>query len=334
MSAIAIIIFLIVILGIAGMLLLLLFYSPFSKEGVQAHANLKSMVSAQRSKKNSLTGEVDDGDEDGVNLAIAAAAEADLKRSESQSSSKVTLAKRLIYAGWPIQDWQFRLLVALITLLVVIPTKFLNMPIISGLILFMTPVFCYSILNKAVNKRFEKFDADYPVLLLSYVSLLKTGMSTIGGLEAAAKGLDQDSMVRMEVEILIERLRLGLSEEQAINSFGETINHPELTLFVQSLLLSRKVGGTLSSTLERLAKQVRNRQQFRKKAKSEVAMEAGSIMMISIVMSCLLFFLVTTSPELILPALTHPMGKKVFQAGVAFVVVGYVWSKKITNIKV
>ena len=41
-------------------------------------------------------------------------------------------------------------------------------------------------------------------------------MSTISGLEAAAKGLDDDSLVRAEVELLIERLRLGMTEEQAL----------------------------------------------------------------------------------------------------------------------
>lgn len=334
MSAIAIIVFLIVILGIGGVLLLLVFFSPFSKDTLQAKSSLRNLVSAQRLKQNSFVKEDSSQEEDGLNLAIAAAAEAGFNRSKSDASAKLTIAKKLFYADWSIKDWQFKLIMALITLTVCIPVKMVGMPILTGLVCLMTPLLCISVLDRSMNKRFERFDADYPVLLLSYVSLLKTGMSTISGLESAAKGLDPDSSVRIEVEVLVERLRLGLSEEQAINAFGETINHPELTLFVQSLLLSRRVGGTLSSTLERLARQVRKRQQFRKKAKSSVAMEAGSIVMISIVMTLLLVFLAISSPGLVMPALSHPFGQKVFQAGISLVAIGFFWSKKITNIKI
>lgn len=334
MSTIAIIVFLIVILGIAGILMLLLFFSPFSKDTPQLNSNLRNLVSSQRLHKNTLAADESNQEEDNFNLAIAAASEAGFKRSQIDSSTKLTIAKKLFYADWPIKDWQFKLITALITLAVSIPVKLVGMPILTGLVILMVPLLCISVLDRFMNKRFEKFDADYPVLLLSYVSLLKTGMSTIAGLEAAAKGLDKDSTVRMEVGVLVERLRLGLSEEQAINAFGETINHPELALFVQSLLLSRRVGGTLSNTLERLARQVRKRQQFRKKAKSEVAMEAGSIVMISIVMTLLLVFLSIYSPGLVMPALSHPFGQKVFQAGISLVAIGFFWSKKITNIKV
>jgi Flp pilus assembly protein TadB len=125
-----------------------------------------------------------------------------------------------------------------------------------------------------------------------------------------------------------------LTEEQAINSFAEDVAHPELELFVQSLLLSRKVGGTLSTTLERLAKQVRKRQQFRKQAKAAVGMEQGSIYAIAFIMSGLLAYLTWASPELVLPALKHPVGNKIFQSGLTGIIIGFWWSKQVTNIKV
>ena len=156
----------------------------------------------------------------------------------------------------------------------------------------------------------------------------------IQGLEAAAKGLDSDSLVRHEAELLVERLRLGLTEEQAISSFGEDVNHPELELFVQSLLLSRRVGGTLSTTLERLAKQVRKRQQFRSQAVSAVGMERGSIYAIAGIMTLLMIYLGFSQPDLVIPAFTDPLGSMIFQGGLFLIIVGFLWSRVVTNIKV
>ena len=195
-------------------------------------------------------------------------------------------------------------------------------------------LFTRGIVNMLLNKRVKAFDQDYPVMLLSYVSLLKTGMNALYGLEAAGKGLNPGSLVRAEIDLLLERLKLGLSEEQAISAFADDVAHPELDLFVQSLLLSQKVGGQLSQTLERLARQVRKRQQFREQAKSAVAMERGSISAVAFIMSGLLVFMFFSSPELITGAFSDPLGLKILGWSMLLIVFGFIWSRVITNIKV
>jgi tight adherence protein B len=308
--------------------------SPFKSTSAQT-ASLRSLVQAQRNQ-NELLKETGAQSQRKVkdNLAFVAAEDPNLSRKKLAQSSALTLEKRIKYAQWKITPIQFRAIQVLITIAVFLLARAqLALPM-QLLALFLTPSIVMSFLNKAMEKRFMAFDADYPVLLLSYVSLLKTGMSTIAGLEAAAKGLDPGSLVRSECELLIERLRLGLTEEQAINSFGDDIAHPELELFVQSLLLSRKVGGTLSTTLERLAKQVRKRQQFRHQAKAAVGLEQGSIYAIAVIMSLLMGYMVWASPDLVLPALKNEFGAKIFQGGLTLIIIGFWWSKKVTNIKI
>lgn len=295
--------------------------------------NLRALVSAQRQKQSAKDGS-QMSSETKIKLAVAAAAESELSSKKPDYSSRYSIKKRLRYAHWPITEIQFRVIQAITTIALVIPAYLHATIFIQILALIITPLSVSSCLDFAVGKRFNQFDEDYPVLLMSYVSLLKTGMSTIGGLEAAAKGLDPGSLVRAEVELLIERLKLGLTEEQAIGAFGEDIPHPELELFVQSLILSRRVGGTLSQTLERLAKQVRKRQEFRKKAVAAVAMERGSIVMIAAIMTALMIYLSIAAQELVKPAFSSPLGLKIFQGGISLVIFGFYWSRKVTNIKV
>jgi Flp pilus assembly protein TadB len=296
-------------------------------------SNLRALVAAQRNQEK-LGQEHSKRDIMRDNLALAAAAETQVSRKKLASSTTVTLEKELRYAQWPITPIQFRIIQVFVTILVFLPCYLHLASSLWILAIFLTPIMVKGVLTKYVNKRFIAFDSDYPVLLMSYVSLLKTGMSTLTGLEAAAHGMEEGSLVRAEVELLIERLRLGLTEDQAIGAFGEDIPHPELELFVQSLLLSRKVGGTLSNTLERLSKQVRKRQQFRQQAVAAVSMERGSVYAVAAIMSVLLGYLIYASPDLILPALSNPLGSKIFQGGIATIISGFYLSRIVSNIKV
>jgi tight adherence protein B len=293
--------------------------------------NLRSLVAAQRQQHDSPKG----NSVQKKNLALAAAAQSELSARKRAKNAKMTIEKKLRYAQWPITSFQFVMLQFSITLLSFVIFFALDLHWILYVVLtLLTWAIVGAVLDMAVDRRYKLFDVDYPVLLMSYVSLLKTGMNTITGLEAAAKGLDDGSLVRAEVELLIERLRLGLTEEQAISAFGEDVPHPELELFVQSLILSRRVGGTLSSTLERLAKQVRKRQQFREQAVAAVGMERGSIWVIAAIMTALLVYLYFTAPDLINPALKKGLGWNIFQIGLALIAAGMYWSRKVTQIKI
>ena len=303
--------------------------------GPNSGNNLRALVTAQRESAKQASRQQDG--EDGTkwqrtNLAMVAASEQD--DNNAKNSYRIALEDKLRYAHWPITVIQFRAIQALITIIVFLPLFTYCTIALKFLIVVMVPLMVRSVLDRAVRKRFNAFDRDYPVMLMSYVSLLKTGMSAIGGLESAAKGLPEDSAVRYEVELMLERMRLGLTESQAIGAFAEDIPHPEVDLFVQGLILSRKVGGTLSNTIERLARQVRKNQQFRRQALASVAMQQSSVYLICAVMTGLILYMAYMATDLISPAFTDPMGKLVFQSGLTMVILGFYWSRVVTNIKI
>lgn len=320
------------ILGIGVLVLVLITGGSKGSEATyQAGAasdSLKKLVATQR-QQSQLVQKAGSKD-----AALAAAMETYEPKRIASDNSKLTLEKRLRFARWKITPMQFRSIQVFATLLLFIPAYLYTKPVIWVTAIFLAWNLVNGMLNMAVHRRFKQFDMDYPVFLLQLVSMLKTGMSVMTGLENAAKALNEDSLVRAEIMLLLERLRLGLSEEQAINAFGEDIAHPEIELFVQSLLLCRRVGGTLSHTLERLAKQVRKRQQFRDQAVAAVGMERSSIYAIAVIMTLLLMYLMYAQPELIKPAWKDNMGSWVLQFGFALVLLGFYLSKIVTNIKV
>ena len=133
---------------------------------------------------------------------------------------------------------------------------------------------------------------------------------------------------------MLERLRFGVNEDFAIGSFAESVDHPDIELFVQAMLLSKQVGGSLSNTLERLARQARRRAQFRLQAQAAVGQQKGSVKAILGIIVLVQLILYFEMPEVILAGLRSDIGFVVWQ--IAFLIAWFaIWLMgKIANLKV
>jgi len=247
----------------------------------------------------------------------------------------MTLRKKLKYSQLThIPPFAFSLAQIFISLAAFLVTRHYFDVVLQLMSLMTGPLLMSWFLGMKMNRRFNQFDADYPQFLLSLAGLLKTGLNPIQGLQAAADGLEEQSLVRAEVQLMLERLRLGVPEERSVGSFGEDVCHPEIELFVQALILSRRVGGNLSDTLDRLAKQVRKRQYFRKSAEAAVGLQRGSIWFILFILAALETYLFFVWRDCVVLPWTHPMGRPVCQAGLIGIILGLFWVRQVTKIKV
>ena len=324
------IIILLVVVFLAALVgLFFMLFSPSGAGSSTMRDNMRNIVSAQR-QSQATTLRTDQNIKRNERLEEA------LKEGSvnKTTGSRLTLQKRLKFAQWRMPVLAFHALeLGISCVALVLAARNLNI-LWVGFASLSGPIFMRWLLTLFMERRFKAFDRDYPQFLLSLVGLLKTGMNPMNGLESAAQGLEGNSLVRQEVEMMLERLRFGVSEDRSIGCFGEEIFHPEIELFVQALLLSRRVGGTLSDTLERLAKQVRRRQYFRSSANAAVGMQRGSIWFIICVLVALEIYLYFIYPEAITGALKDPMGQQVWQFGIAAIVMGIFWVRQVTKIKV
>lgn len=317
------------ILGVLALGVLIYFMmSGGSSRGLGA--NYRNLTSNPRESRGARSA----SDRDGGKPDLLKGLEVPEGQARKVKSAQLNVRKRLKYAQLPIPPVAFHSCEIAISLAAFLVVR-LHMNVVMQLIsLLAGPLFMRWFLNTMMDRRFKRFDADYPQFLLSLVGLLKTGMNPMGALEAAAQGLEEGSLVKEECEMMIERLRFGVSEDKSIGAFGEDVFHPEIELFVQALLLSRRVGGTLSDTLERLAKQVRKRQHFRNSAVAAVGMQRGSIWIIIFMLFAMQFYLYLMYPQMVVGGLQSEMGWEAWQVGIAVILLGIFWVRQVTKIKV
>lgn len=257
------------------------------------------------------------------------------KKREAESNKEKDLLRKFRYAQWKISKTQFYLYQLMISFGIAFVFFITGCKLIlMGLGLIMGPVVMNSLLSKAINTRTIKFEEDFPPFIQNLVSMMKTGMSLIPALGAASEGMPSTSLVKFEVDFMLERMRYGVPEDLSIGAFGENINNPEIELFVQTLLLGKNVGGTLSVTLDRLAKQARRRTYFKNKAKSELGLPRGQIWLIILLMIAVMSFMMFMNPQFVLGAIRDPFFWYVWEAAFGLIAFGVFLIYKMTNVKI
>lgn len=258
----------------------------------------------------------------------------DFKVVERKANGKYTLRQQMIYANWHFPPVLFEILRWTVAIMFFTLSMTFFKPFLSVVLGWIGYLIVSSFLERAIKKRFEAFDKDYPTFLQTVVSLLKSGMNALSAIESAAEGLEDSSLLKFETKKMLDRLKMGAGEEKAIGNFGASINHPEIELFIQTILLGKNLGGSLSTTLDRLAAQVRKRQYFRRSAISAIAQQKGSLWIILIIFTLLIVVMGIRAPELFSDALKTNGGHIALEGGISVVLLGIYWIKQIIKIKV
>jgi len=310
------------------LLVLLLMRLPVTGRAISptlVRQQMRALVAAQQE-------EYGDPKKDSVSITETAAQELAIERV---ADTQLTIRKRLKFAQLSeIPPYAFSLAQIAVSLILFLIVRQFFDAVLQVIALLSGPLFLNWLINLRIDRRFKQFDADFPQFLLSFVGMLKTGLNPIQALQAAASGLEETSLVRVEVELMLERLRMGVSEERSIGSFGEDIFHPEIELFVQALILSRRVGGNLSDTIDRLARQVRRRQYFRQSAQAAVGMQRGSIWFILAVLGGMELYMYLIFPDAVVKPWVHPKGRTICQAGLTGIILGIFWVRQVTKLRV
>jgi len=188
-------------------------------------------------------------------------------------------------------------------------------------------------IKRSIFNRAELFERDYTALLVSLAASVRTGMDPLVALSSSAELFSKDSEMYKELEIMRKSISAGVSEDRLIMSFADTINHPDIGLFRTALLIARKEGGSLASCLQRLTKVTRQRQSFRRKIRSAVAMQKLSAFGIASCTVLIGVFQAITNYAALKNAYNHPMGFKIIAASVGAVILGLVWMNQVTKAK-
>lgn len=185
-----------------------------------------------------------------------------------------------------------------------------------------------------VKKCALDFEKDFATFLVTLAASLRCGNEPLSALLNSREMFPESSAVHRSVSIAKEAVDLGKNEAQIIAEFADNIQHPELALFRSAFLLARAEGGSLSISLERLAKVIRIRQSIRRKIMAALAMQKLSAYGICSVVIGLLLFQISTSKDQLYQTWNHSLGAQMLILGGVLILTGFIWMLLLTRSRI
>jgi tight adherence protein B len=257
----------------------------------------------------------------------------DLEKQQAEQKKRITLRRRLEWAGLDIEPRSFWMLSATAALIAVGVCIFTHQSLLAT-VLVTIPVglgLPRWILSFLKGRREKAFTAEFANAIDVIVRSVKSGLPTNEALKIVAREIPDP--VGGEFNTLTEGLKVGVTLEQGLKKMFENMPTAEVSFFGIVMTIQQKSGGNLSEALSNLAFVLRDRKRLQGKIRamsSEAKASAGIIGSLPPVVMGLVYM---TSPQYISLLFTERMGNIMLGACVVWMAVGIMVMKKMISFK-
>ncbi len=207
--------------------------------------------------------------------------EAQMKRILSRQDNKLDsfidgflpkpeeLRKRLERTGKDISFGKYGIISGCVAVVAaLIAALLLKLPFLLALILgVLAGVFLpHTWVGMMVKKRQKNFVNLFPDAIDLMVRGLRSGLPITESLGIVSREIPDP--VSAEFRMITDKIRIGLTMDQALIEASNRVNTPEFQFFIITLSIQRETGGNLAETLSNLSDILRKRQQLKLKIKA------------------------------------------------------------------
>lgn len=194
-------------------------------------------------------------------------------------------------------------------------------------------------LKRRQARRLNAFKAQLPDTITLLANSLRAGSSFLQGIELVTR--EARPPISEEFERVVREMQLGVALQPALNNLVKRVASEDLELMVTAIQIQSQVGGNLATVLDAIAFTIRERIRIQGEIQTLTAMQRYSgyvITLLPVGLAGILFLIspgymaamVEKPPEM----LGLPMGVIFFAVGLISMGVGYIFIRRIVDIKV
>jgi tight adherence protein B len=190
----------------------------------------------------------------------------------------------------------------------------------------------YLYVLRAGSKRLRQLEEQFPEVLDFLARSMRAGHAFSVSLEMMAE--ESPDPVGAEFRKVSRELNLGSPIEVALNSLAQRVPLLDVRFFVSAVLLQRETGGNLAEILTKLAYVIRER--FRLKGQVRAASAHGRLtaIILSVMPIITMLALMVVAPAYLPSMAADKDGRYLIIGALMGQLLGYLWMRKIINIKV
>ena len=161
---------------------------------------------------------------------------------------------------------------------------------------------------------------------------IKAGQSLTQSMERVSENMT--GPLPQEFTLILNKVRLGMSVEDALNEFGERIPRQDVQMFVTAVVILKETGGNMAETFTTIVTTVRERQKVEKKIEAMTAQGNMQAIIVTMVPLILLGVFLLMDPNYVMPLFTKPLGWVCLAIIITLQIIGLIVMRKIVTIKV
>lgn len=239
-----------------------------------------------------------------------------LDRMLLQSGLKLNVAG---YLGWTL----------LATLAGMVLASFINLPVLSGILLAVIP---WLYVHRAIRRRMQKIEQQMPEVL----ELMSRAMLAGHAFPSALKmvGDEMAEPAAGEFRIVFDEINYGISVTEALNNLAVRVPSTDVSYFVISVLIQRETGGNLAELFQKLSTLIRERLKLLGTVRvlsAEGRLSAQILIALPFVLALVINLV---NPGFLRVLWTDPAGLKMVGFALVLMLLGIIWMWRIIKIRV
>ena len=181
------------------------------------------------------------------------------------------------------------------------------------------------------SRRNAKFADQLSDTLIMMAGSLRSGFGLGATIDSVAQ--EMEAPIGVEFQRAILETRLGRDMEDALQGIAKRVQNEDFEWVVDAMRIHRQVGGDLAQILDQVSETIRARNRLRRQISALTAEGRLS----GIVLACLPIgmglILWTTNPDYLRPMFHRTAGLLMLAGGVALLVAGAAWLKKLVDVE-
>ena len=214
----------------------------------------------------------------------------------------------------------------------VIFSLFFGRPLIAIAIGIACAFIPYFIVRSKRGKRMHQMDEQLPDAMDLMTSALRAGLSLPAALQLVAQ--EGPSPLAEEFGYTFDEQNLGMDIKDALMNMARRIDSLDVKFFVTAVIVQRETGGNLAEIMDNIAHIIRERFRILGDVRSLTAHGRFSGVILSLLPVAMGFIIALIAPDYMLGFIRDPIGQLMLVSALIMQFIGFIWIRKVVNIRV
>ena len=182
------------------------------------------------------------------------------------------------------------------------------------------------------RRRLKQLERQLPDALDLMVRALRAGHAFSSALQMA--GTEMSDPLASELRLTHDEVNFGVPLDQALLNLEQRVPLMDLRYFVVAVLVQREAGGNLTEVLTNLSRLIRERLKLMGRVRVLTAEGRLSAWILSLMPFMLFALIATFNRKFMEPLWTDPIGIGLVRVMLGMMLLGVIWLRRITNVRV